>query len=415
MSELSGTVADYRAMSHEQRLDALADIEAQFARLQGKRSRLLAAVQADPLPNADGSDASEKEWAREEVAIVLKLSSGTARSMMLQAHELVTRFPDTLRLLDAGALTAPMARRLVEACAAISDELARKIEDRVLNRAGEQSLSQFSASLRRAVHALAPMQVEQQRQSARELRRVGFAHQPDGTSDLWACGLHAADAVAMQAALRNLARQWKQHNPDDERTSEQREADALVALVLGQPEAASGVTLKPNINVTVAAATLLGHDQQPGELDGYGSIPATVAVALATDPSGTWRRLLTDQNNRLVDLSTRTYRPPANMARLVRAQHPRCCFPGCRRRATYCELDHVLDRQYGGPTSAANLQPLCTRHHHLKHETGWKVQHQPDGTTTWTSPTGNTYTRPPDELPADTTPNYTDDDDETAA
>jgi hypothetical protein len=273
----------------------------------------------------------------------------------------------------------------------------------VLTRAGEQSLSQFGASVRRAVLALAPKTAEEQHDDAREQRRVVFTHQPDGTSELWATGLLAADAVAMHTALRELAGQWKAAHPDDDRTGEQREADALVALVLGQPDAATGVTLRPHINVTVAASTLLGADEQPGDLDGHGPVPAAIARAMAADPGGTWRRLLTDQNNRLIDVSARTYRPPANMARLVRAQRPRCCFPGCRRRAAFCELDHVHDWQHGGPTTAANLQPLCARHHHLKHETGWTVSHDPDGTTTWTSPTGHTYTRPPDELPIDTT------------
>jgi hypothetical protein len=155
--------------------------------------------------------------------------------------------------------------------------------------------------------------------------------------------------------------------------------------VLAQPDAANGVSLHPNVNVTVAASTLLGADEQPGELDGHGPIPATVARALASDPTGTWRRLLTDDNHRLIDVSARTYRPPLTMARLVRAQQPRCCFAGCRRRATHCELDHIHDWQHG------------------KHEAGWTVTRQPDGTTVWTSPTRHTYTRPPDDIPIDTT------------
>jgi hypothetical protein len=254
------------------------------------------------------------------------------------------------------------------------------------------------------VLALAPKKADEAHQDARAARQVGWNHQDDGTSDLFATGLNSADAIAMEAALRDLAAGWKAADPDDDRTAEQRQADALVALVLGQPDASGGVSLHPTVNVTVAASTLLGTDEQPGELDGSGSIPAAVARALAADPTGTWRRLLTDDHNRLIDVSARTYRAPAGIARFVRAQRPRCCFPGCRRRATYCELDHVLDRQYGGTTEPANLQPLCGRHHHCKHEAGWSVRREPDGTTLWTSPTGHTYTRPPDELPIDTTP-----------
>jgi hypothetical protein len=78
-------------------------------------------------------------------------------------------------------------------------------------------------------------------------------------------------------------------------------------------------------------------------------------------------------------------------------------FPGCRRTAARCELDHIHTWNDGGTTSAANLQPLSPRHHHLKHEAGWSVHRLPDGTTRWTSPAGRIYHRPPDETPIDTT------------
>jgi hypothetical protein len=77
--------------------------------------------------------------------------------------------------------------------------------------------------------------------------------------------------------------------------------------VLGPP----GTGRRPQVNVTVAASTLLGIDDQPAELDGHGPIPAVLARALAVDPTGTWRRLLTDDHGRLVDVTSHTYRPPA--------------------------------------------------------------------------------------------------------
>jgi hypothetical protein len=404
MSErIAAPAPDYGAMSHEQRIEALLGLERGFARLHAERARLLAAIQADPLPNEDGSDAAAKEWAREEVALVLKLSSSTARAMLLEAHELLTRFPATLALLECGRLTAGMARRLVEACIPIENTTAAKIEQRVLTRAGEQSLSQFAASVRRAVAALAPRKAEEQHADARRQRQAAFTPQPDGTWQLWATGLDPGHAAAAEATVRELARQWKRDDPDDERTREQREADSLLALLLGTADSDGVGGYRPAINVTVAASTLLGSDEQPGELDGYGPIPATVARALASDPSGTWRRLLTDSNNRLVDITADTYRPPVDIARLVRAQQLSCCFPGCRRRALNAELDHIVPWSEGGTTTPSNLQPLCTRHHHLRHEAGWSVRREPDGATLWTSPTGHTYTRPPDELPEDTT------------
>jgi HNH endonuclease len=157
------------------------------------------------------------------------------------------------------------------------------------------------------------------------------------------------------------------------------------------------------VNVTVALSTLLELDQQPGEFDGHGPIPAALARALAFDASGTWRRLLTDGRGRLVEVGEGTYRPPAAVARHVRIHNQTCCFPSCRRRATSCELDHIIAWADGGQTHPDNLQPLCPRHHHLKHETSWQVRREPDGNTRWQSPSGHTYARPPDELPIDTT------------
>jgi hypothetical protein len=91
------------------------------------------------------------------------------------------------------------------------------------------------------------------------------------------------------------------------------------------------------------------------------------------------------------------------MARVVTARQTTCVFPGCRRSATRCHLDHIHAWNHGGQTNPDNLQPLCPRHHHLKHDAGWDVRRLPDGTTRWRSPSGHTYHRPPDEIPRDTT------------
>jgi hypothetical protein len=48
-----------------------------------------------------------------------------------------------------------------------------------------------------------------------------------------------------------------------------------------------------------------------------------------------------------------------------------------------------------GDTSAENLGPGCRRDHRAKHQAGWQVRRNPDGTTTWTSPQGREYTNHP--------------------
>jgi hypothetical protein len=159
------------------------------------------------------------------------------------------------------------------------------------------------------------------------------------------------------------------------------------------------------VQVTVPADTLLGTSDQPGHLAGYGSIPAALARRIAHDPRAVWRRLLTDPvDGRLLDYGRTTYRPPVGLDDHIRARDVTCRFPGCQHPARRCDLDHT-EAYPAGPTSEHNLGALCRHHHRLKHETTWTLeQHQ--GTFTWTSPTGRTYTRapepiadPPDEPP----------------
>ncbi len=224
-------------------------------------------------------------------------------------------------------------------------------------------------------------------------RRVQRFPDQDGMTALWAL-LPADGAELIWAELNQIAAVTL---PGDERTIDQRRADALVELTLN-PSSGTPST-RPVVNVTVGLATLLGDNDQPAELDGYGPIPASMARRIAEDPTGTWRRLITDPAGRLLDYDTCTYRPPAALARHVRQRDRTCIVPGCSRRASLCELDH-RDPYPAGPTNAHNLQPLCKHHHDMKHHGDWTVTKQPDGVYQWMTPTGHRYRyRPPTSPP----------------
>ena len=73
------------------------------------------------------------------------------------------------------------------------------------------------------------------------------------------------------------------------------------------------------VDVTVSLATLLGVDQAPGELAGYGPITAQTARRLAA--TGTWRRLITDPatdpaTGTSLDVGKTRYRPPVDLAEI---------------------------------------------------------------------------------------------------
>lgn len=146
---------------------------------------------------------------------------------------------------------------------------------------------------------------------------------------------------------------------------------------------------RPRINVTVPASTLLGLDEHPGELSGYGPIPASIARSIAA--RGTWYRILTDPiSGTVLDVGTTRYEPPADLDRHVQARDRTCRGPGCGQPAHRTDLDHTIEFPEG-PTAAHNLGPLCRTDHLNKHRRGWKPIQPRPGYFEWTSPAGHVY------------------------
>jgi hypothetical protein len=158
------------------------------------------------------------------------------------------------------------------------------------------------------------------------------------------------------------------------------------------------------VQVTVALSTLLGLDEQPAVLDGYGPVTAGAARRLAGDPTSTWRRLVTDPLGRLLDYGRTTYRPPQDLVEHVTAEQPICRFPSCSLPSRRAEIDHLRGWTDGGPTNPKNLDPLCTPDHLTKHNGLWDVECLADGTLRWHSRlTGRVYDDAPHTLPLDGT------------
>jgi hypothetical protein len=223
-------------------------------------------------------------------------------------------------------------------------------------------------------------------------RRVVIEATPDGTAHLHAFDLPPHRATAITRRLNHAAR--RQH-PNDERSMDQRRADALMDLLEGKDVATGGA-----IHLTVDVDTLAALNDHPGELNGYGPVIADIAHQVAQQQADAeWRFTVTDPETGelVVDGITRR-RPTAAMRRTVEARDKTCVFPGCRMPAVDCDFDHTRRWTDGGETSEDNSAPLCRHNHIHKDHLGWNYTRLPNGTYQWTSPLGHTYTtsrRPP--------------------
>jgi len=350
---------------------------------------------------ADADRDNGMDWVREEIATALDIDPDSARGVMVEAEAMVEQFPATLALLEEGEVSTGHARALVQATMQLEPAVAVRVEARVIKRAPEQSVTNFRRSLARAIHALDPRTAEAKHARSREDRRMWNMPQPDGMARLGA-DLPAEDAAVIQTACEVFADQIRRLNPGDERTKAQLRADALTHFALNYLNgggSGGACDKRPAIAITINLETLAGGNEQPAELDGYGPITAAVARKIAADPSGTWKRLITDPSGKLLDYKQTTYKPPKALQDHVKARDRRCRFRKCRRRAKLCDLDHRHDWQHGGTTCVLNLECLCERHHQLKHQTRWRLTGNPESTLTWTSPTGHNYTSNPPPQP----------------
>jgi hypothetical protein len=157
----------------------------------------------------------------------------------------------------------------------------------------------------------------------------------------------------------------------------------------GLPAWVAGV--RAEVVLTVPVLSLLGHSDEPAHLEGVGPIDMDTATLLAANAPSFVRVLTHPETGAVLSVGRDRYRIPEDLRRTLQIRDVTCRFPGCRRPARRCDVDHVRAWADGGPTECCNLQCLCEKHHRLKHEMGWAPTLEPDGAVRWRSPIGLSY------------------------
>ena len=164
-------------------------------------------------------------------------------------------------------------------------------------------------------------------------------------------------------------------------------ADAL--MLMAQTLLSSGAAERSaadsyQVLVHVDAATLTHDDDGPCQLEQGTALHPETARRLACDASLV--RII-ERDGRPLSVGRKTRIVPPALRRALKSRDPMCRFPGCGQRR-FLHAHHVDHWTHGGRTDLANLVQLCSHHHRLLHEGGYRIERGAHGALRFRRPDG---------------------------
>jgi Domain of unknown function (DUF222) len=335
-----------------------------------------------------------------EVALARRESPARGGQHLGFAKALVHEMPHTLAALQRGVLSEWRATLIVQESACLAVEDRRTLDAELCADVGTLDGlgdARIRAAAKEIACRLDVQAVVDRASKASADRTVTIRPAPDTMTYVTAL-LPVAQGVGVYAALKRAA-----DTTFDDRSRGAVMADTLFERVTGRPaEVAEPVA----VNLVIADETLLGGDDSPAVVEGYGPIPASVARGLVTAAvtdrrsAATLRRLYRrPSTGALVAMESRSRCFPKGLADFIGLRDQTCRTPYCD--APLRHRDHAQPHHRGGPTSAANGLGECERCNYAKEAAGWRVTAGDDETGVHTAefvtPTGHHYrsTAPP--------------------
>jgi hypothetical protein len=389
-----------RSLSSSGRIDYLSALDRQESWICALKQEALVAIAGEFADEDGGIFGCVDDEEREDVATALRLSPTTAQSRIDVARVLVGHLPNTISALSTGEISVAHATVIARETATairngLSEESIFRVEQSALAHAEFHTPGQVASKVKTTIAKLAPEEFEELVDRARDSRRVSCYPEADGMATVIAI-LPAEDA---QAVMKSIEAFVLKRNSEDAPewsvlSADMKRADALT-YIASQALSTLADEVQPHrrpitISVAIDLPTLMGLAENPGQLAGYGAIPASVARRLAAD--GNWQRFVSDPTTgNLLDFGREKYTPPQELIDYLLARDRVCRFPGCRRTGQSSDIDHAQSWETGGETNPANLGLLCRRHHRMKTHGGWNLESNPDGSCLWKSPQGKTF------------------------
>jgi hypothetical protein len=147
-----------------------------------------------------------------------------------------------------------------------------------------------------------------------------------------------------------------------------RQADAFVNMVSGY---LSGSKNEGPANDNYLVTVHVDQSALAGS-QGRSALPIESVKRLCCDSKAVV--IIENEGGEPLSIGRKTRIIPKGIERAVRARdNNRCTFPGCDNHR-YLHSHHVEHWSNGGETSLENLMSLCTKHHTLVHEGGFRIE-----------------------------------------
>jgi hypothetical protein len=337
----------------------------------------------------------DQEPTANEASVALRLPLHQAQAEVHRTKRLHTHLPQTLGMWLDGLITAAHVRKMVAATSRLGQDKCAQVEEIVLPGAESLSVSEFKQKVARAVARVHPRDLNERHRDAAKEADVTMCMDDDGIGWITA-NMPGVDAVVVKAAVDAYAAARKKAG--DQRPLGVLRAQGLrmmcEAYLNGQLTGrAPTVHGRPvTINICATPAALLGLTDTPGEIPGVGPVPIETIREMAHEAQLRWMTI-SETDGSLIDYVPTTYRLNRRLHEFIDAKYVASVGPHSTTPAARTDGEHLIPHgSPGGFTTPENAAPMDRGWHNAKTHLGFKVQRQPDGSITWTTPLGQTYT-----------------------
>jgi hypothetical protein len=387
MSELRSAldgllVVDDGALSDDQLLSDLDEVEHATRQLEVVRARRLSELERRELWSRDGH-LSLTSWLGSRHRVAPSTAAGHVR--MARALEAMPVAAETLASGDVSSSAITLLAHARDA----SPEAFSHSEESLVDAARALSVDHLKDVVARWRHDHAD--------EADDDRQELFVTPTLRGRGRLAGDLNAETTQVLFTALRTVQdAEVRSNDRTDTRSPARRRADALGEICRQWLDSSDRPVVageRPHVIVTIDAETLRTPGaarstgaRLGGRLADIGRISAADALMLACDAQVT--RVITDAASRPLDVGRTTRITPPWIRKALLVRDKSCAFPDCGRPPSWCDPHHVVHWTSGGPTALSNLVLLCRRHHRLIHHKRFSVEivdglprfHRADGT-----------------------------------